>query len=147
MAVSEGRILRAGPAVLLALVVSGAAVGIALAQGGGAAKAAAEPVMQQLAAFRRDDYDAAYGFASAEIRQMFDRAAFERMVKGGYPEIARSAFALVAESRVTAEGHAVVRVKIQGANGNGIEALYEMVLEDRGWRINGVVARPDPGMV
>jgi hypothetical protein len=48
---------------------------------------------------------------------------------------------------VTAEGHAVVRVKIQGANGNGIEALYEMVLEDRGWRINGVVARPDPGMV
>jgi|SRR5262245_43439748 len=146
---SAGNVLNAR-VVLLALVAVGPALatgGLARAQGSADAKAAAEPVMQQLAAFRRDDYDAAYRFASAEIRQMFDRAAFELMVRGGYPEIARSTFAQVAESRVTSEGHALVRVVIQGANGNGIEALYELVLEDGGWRINGVATRPDPGMV
>src|SRR5262249_26449404 len=60
------------------------------------AKAAAEPIMKQLEAFRRGDYDAAYVFASTEIKQMFDRPAFERMVKGGYPEIAQSTSAVVA---------------------------------------------------
>jgi hypothetical protein len=143
---AENIVAASAVLILIAMAPTVGSAGISLAQTGDA-KAAADPVMQQLAAFRRDDYDAAYDFASAEIRQMFDRAAFERMVKGGYPEIARSTCAVVAESRVTAEGHALVRVKIQGANGNGIEALYEMVLEDRGWRINGVVARPDPGMV
>jgi ABC-type transporter MlaC component len=110
-------------------------------------KAAAEPIMKQLEAFRRDDYDAAYTFASEEIRQLFDRAGFERMVRGGYPEIARSAFALIAHSELAPDGHAHVRVKIRGANGNGVEALYDMVQESGAWRINGVVTRPDPGMV
>jgi hypothetical protein len=38
-------------------------------------------------------------------------------------------------------------VKIQGDNGNSIEALYDMVRESDGWRINGVVTKPDPGVV
>ena len=46
-------------------------------------KAAAEPVLKQLDAFRHNDYDTAYGFASAEIRQQFDRPAFERMCAAG----------------------------------------------------------------
>ena len=111
------------------------------------AKAAAEPVIQQLEAFRRDDYDTAYTFASEEIKQMFDRQAFERMVKDGYPEIARSAFALVSETRVAPDGHVYLRVKIRGANGNSVEALYDMVWEGGRWRINGVVTKPDPGLV
>jgi hypothetical protein len=110
------------------------------------AKAATEPIMKQLEAFRRDDYDTAYAFASAEIRQMFDRAAFERMVRGGYPEIARSTFALIADTRATPDGHLHVRVRIRGANGNSVEALYDMVSEPGGWRINGVVTKPDPGL-
>ncbi len=68
---------------------------------------AAEPIFGQLEAFRRNDYDAAYALASAEIRRLFDRGAFERMVRRGYPEIAES----------------------RGGT----------------WKINGVVARPDPG--
>ena len=78
---------------------------------------------------------------------MFDRPAFERMVKGGYPEIARSAFALVAESQVAPDGHVYLRVKVRGANGNSIEAVYDMVHEAAGWRINGVATKPDPGLV
>jgi len=48
-----------------------------------APKEATEPVMKQLEAFRRGDFDTAYTFASADIRQQFDRPAFEQMVRGG----------------------------------------------------------------
>ena len=39
-------------------------------------------------------------------------------------------------------GVAYVTVKIRGANGPAIEAMYELIWED-GWRINGVATRPD----
>ena len=110
-------------------------------------KAAAAPIMKQLEAFRRDDYDTAYTFAAADIKDMFDRAAFERMVRSGYPEIARSTFALIAHTEVAPDGHVHIRVRIRGANGNSIEAVYDMVQEAGGWRINGVATRPDPGLV
>jgi hypothetical protein len=112
-----------------------------------APKEASEPVMQQLEAFRRGDFDTAYTFASSEIKELFDRSAFEQMVKKGYPEIARSTFASVAGSTVAPNGHVYLQIKIRGSNGNSIEALYEMVLENGQWKINGVSAKPDPGMV
>ena len=110
-------------------------------------KEAAEPVMKQLEAFRRGDFDTAYTFASSDIKQQFDRGAFEHMVKNGYPEIARSTFATVAGSTMAPNGHAYLQIKIRGANGNSIEALYELVLEYGQWKINGVSAKPDPGLV
>ena len=131
-----------------------AVVIVALALGGEASaqpaevvRAVSEPITRQLEAFRRDDYDAAYVLASSGVRQEFDRQEFERMVKGGYPEIARSTFAFVSRTETGPDGHVLAHVKIQGANGNSIEALYDMVQEGDGWRINGVVTRPDPGVV
>ena len=112
-----------------------------------APKEASEPVMQQLEAFRRGDFDTAYTFASSEIKQQFDRPAFEHMVRNGYPEIARSTFATIAASAVAPNGHVYLQIKIRGANGNSIEALYELVLENGQWKINGVSAKPDPGLV
>jgi ABC-type transporter MlaC component len=112
-----------------------------------APKEATEPVMKQLEAFRRGDFDTAYTFASADIRQQFDRPAFEQMVRGGYPEIAESSFATVVSSAIAADGHAYVAVKVRGANGKDIEAFYELVLESGQWKINGVAAKPDPGVV
>ena len=106
-------------------------------------EAAGRIVMQQLEAFRRDDFDTAFGFASAEIHELFDRARFEVMVRGGYPEIARSVSAFIDGSERGAGGRLYLLVRVRGANGRGIEAVYEMVREDRGWRINGVVTRPD----
>jgi hypothetical protein len=114
---------------------------------GPAPKEATEPVMMQLEAFRRGDFERAYAFASAGIQEQFDRPAFEEMVKGGYPEIARSTSATVVSSILTADGHAYVAVKVRGANGNNIEAYYELVLESGQWKINGVAAKPDPGLV
>ncbi len=111
-----------------------------------APKEASEPVMKQLEAFRRGDFDTAYTFASSDIKQQFDRPAFEDMVKNGYPEIARSTFASIAASTVAPNGHVYLQIKIRGANGNSIEALYELVLENGQWKINGVSAKPDPGL-
>jgi hypothetical protein len=110
------------------------------------AKAAAEPVVGQLDAFRREDYDAAYAFASEEIRLRFDRLHFEVMVRTGYPEIAQSTLADVLDTEVQPGGRAYVRVRIRGANGQTIEALYELVWQDE-WRINGVVTRPASGVI
>ena len=112
-----------------------------------AVQAASEPVMRQLEAFRRDDFDTAYSFASEEIQQRFDRARFEEMVRVGYPEIARSVFAVVAEGERAANGNVYLVLKIRGANGVSIEAVYEVVSEAGGWKINGVVTKPDPGTV
>ena len=118
-------------------------VGVARAQlDADAVHAAAEPALRQLDAFRRGDFDAAYRYASEEIRQQFDRGAFEQMVRQGYPEIARSASAEVADARPAGEGHVHLWLRIHGANGRSVEAVYDMVREPAGWRINGVATRP-----
>ena len=106
------------------------------------AKTAAAPVVQQLEAFRRGDFDIALTFASGMIKAQFDRQTFESMVRGGYPEIARSTFVTVTKTELESPGLAYVTVRIRGANGHAVEALYEMIWED-GWRINGVATRPD----
>jgi hypothetical protein len=131
--------------VLLALALV-ACAGTARAQSARDPKTAADPVVKQLEAFRRDDYDTAYTFASAEIRSQFDRRSFEVMVRRGYPEIASSTFALVTRTEVSPEGVAYVTIKIRGSNGQAIEGLYELVWQD-GWKINGVATRPDSGVI
>jgi hypothetical protein len=105
---------------------------------------ASEPILKQLDAFRKNDYDLAYSFASTEIHSLFDRQDFERMVKTGYPEIADSMRVRVVEQRLAPSGRVLLLLKIRGANGQQVEALYEMVWESGAWKINSVVARPDP---
>jgi len=107
------------------------------------AEAAGRVVMQQLEAFRRDDFSTAYTFASVTIRAMFDPTHFEQMVRGGYPEIAHSASATIAGSRRGDAGEIYLLVRIVGDNGQAIAAVYELVSENGGWRINSVVTRPD----
>jgi hypothetical protein len=110
------------------------------------AKAAAVPVVKQLEAFRRNDFDTALTFASGMIQARFDRQNFEVMVRRGYPEIAQSTFAAVTKTELESPGLAYVTVKIRGANGQSIEALYELVWEGD-WKINGVATRPDAGII
>jgi hypothetical protein len=132
------------PAILTALLLAAAlAAGSAAAQPAADLRAATQAVMRQLEAFRRDDFDTAYTFASAMIRGLFDRRAFEGMVRNGYPEIARSASVLVSGSGTLPNGGVLLHLRIRGANGNCVEASYELVREDGGFKINGVVTRPD----
>ncbi len=134
-------------ALLLALLLLVPALPAWAQAAGPAPIEATEPVLKQLEAFRRDDFDTAYTFASSEIREQFSRPAFEQMVKTGYPEIARSTFATIATSAVAPNGRVYLSVRIRGASGNSIEAFYELVLESGQWKINGVTSRPDPGLV
>ncbi len=109
-------------------------------------KTAAVPVVKQLEAFRRNDFDTAFTFASGMIHAQFDRQDFETMVRRGYPEIAHSTFAAVVKAELESDGVAYVTVKIRGSNGQSIEALYELIWEDD-WKINGVATRPDAGII
>ena len=103
-------------------------------------------VLDQLAAFRRDDWAAAYAYASSTIQARFGLEAFRQMVTSGYAPIARSATGhRVAASRWSDAGHGLVEVRVEGANGETVDALYELVDEQGSWRINGVLTRPVDG--
>jgi hypothetical protein len=138
-----GRVSRWLLALLLTVgVLAGA--GNALAQPLDAdAQAAGRIVMQQLEAFRQNDFSTAYTFASTSVRQQFDPPGFERMVRSGYPEIAHSTSATIEGSRRGDAGEIYLFLHIVGDNGRAVDAVYELVTESSGWRINGVVTRPD----
>jgi Domain of unknown function (DUF4864) len=125
----------------LALLLVAAAEGQPADQGA----AMARTVLDQLAAFRRGDWAAAYAFASSSIQAQFGPEAFRAMVTQGYAPIARSATATV--GRVEAlDGHrGLVEVRVEGENGETIDALYELVEEGGAWRVNGVLTRPIGG--
>ena len=131
--------------LLASMLLMAWAAGTAAAQPDPDAEAAGRVVMQQLDAFRRDDFEAAFTFASAEIHDLFDRPRFEAMVRSGYPEIARSSSALIGRATRGPHGRLYLQVSVRGANGQSIETIYELVLETGQWRINAVVTQPDTG--
>ena len=102
-------------------------------------------VLDQLAAFRRDDWATAYTYASATIQARFGLEAFRQMVTSGYAPIARSARVTVSRVDVVDTGLGFVEVRVEGANGETVDALYELVDEQGIWRINGVLTRPAGG--
>jgi len=90
----------AASAVLLSAVVASLLLaGTGRAQRDPDVEDAGRIVMQQLEAFRHDDFETAFTFASRTIHDMFDTARFEVMVRGGYPEIARSVSASIDGSK------------------------------------------------
>ncbi|HEV8471437.1 MAG TPA: DUF4864 domain-containing protein [Methylomirabilota bacterium] len=128
----------AGLAGLLLLV----AAGIACAQDADVAAARAS-ALAQLEAFRQGDFDRAYTYASVVIREQFGREAFERMVRLGYPQIAAPATVTLDGAERAPNGSVFLFLRVRGADGVAVEAVYEMVLEAGAWKVNGVVTRPD----
>ena len=124
--------MKPGYAIVMGLGLLGLTSGIVAAQPVNDSRAAAEPVMQQLEAFRRDDYLAAYAFACEQIQRLFDPGAFEQMVKRAYPEIAHSTVALVAESEVAPNGHADLRVKDPRRQRQGDTISVQSSISDAG---------------
>jgi Domain of unknown function (DUF4864) len=102
----------------------------------------ARTVLDQLEAFRRGDWATAYGYASSAIQTQFPPEAFRAMVMGGYAPIARSVSATVSRTEALDAQHGLVEVRVEGENGETIDALYELVEEHGAWRVNGVVTRP-----
>lgn len=95
-------------------------------------------IREQVDAFRADDFDAAFGYASPAIRGVFGSSRnFAAMVRGGYPMVYRAGEVTFLELRPAAEGWAQ-RVLVRDAAGRLHLLEYEMVEGQDGWKINGV---------
>lgn len=102
-------------------------------------------IEDQIAAFRRDDASAAFGFASPNIQSMFGTPEnFIAMVRQGYPPVYRPQAVTFSEIVRDADGP-VQLVDIVGPSGEAVTAAYEMLqLPDGSWRINGCVLLAPP---
>lgn len=94
----------------------------------------------QLAAFRADDAELAFSFASPAIREQFVEADyFLAMVRGVYPVVHRpkSVAFLLAQN---IDGAVIQRVRMTDREGAAWLAVYRMQRQsDRSWRIDGCV--------
>jgi len=94
-------------------------------------------IKSQLTAFRDDDYVTAYTFSATGIKERYPLAAFERMVKTGYPAIAQfksAEFGVVLDNGE----EAVVNVEIEGESSRVVHYQYFLRKEIGGWKISGV---------
>ncbi|MEM9783477.1 MAG: DUF4864 domain-containing protein [Pseudomonadota bacterium] len=120
-----------------------------------AAETAADPIdgsaaivaviEDQIAAFQRDDLDAAFAHASPLVQGKFGNPArFGMMVQRGYPMIWRPQSYRVGSATETPSGPIQVVTFLDGA-GVSWEAAYQMRMIDGTWRIAGVSLKRLPG--
>ena len=126
--------------VLLALIVGLATAATAQQPSVSAADQAAirDVIQGQVEAFRRDDGDAAFGYASPMIQGMFGEAnIFMDMVRQGYRSVYRPQVFDFREI-VDLHGQIAQKVHVVGPDGKPVTAVYPMTqLPDGSWRIDG----------
>jgi hypothetical protein len=95
-------------------------------------------IQGQVEAFRRDDGERAFGFASPAIRHMFGTSeTFMDMVRQGYQPVYRPRLFEFREI-VTLHGQITQKVHVVGRDGRAVTAFYPMTrLPDGSWRIDG----------
>jgi hypothetical protein len=95
-------------------------------------------IQSQVEAFRRDDGDAAFGYASPLIRGLFGTSEiFMDMVRQGYQPVYRPKVFDFREI-VTLHGQVTQKVHVVGPDGRPVTAFYPMTqLPDGSWRIDG----------
>ena len=95
-------------------------------------------IQSQVDAFRRDDGQAAFGYASPAIREMFGTPdIFLDMVRQGYPMVYRPRLFDFA-GIVMKDGRPTQKVHVVGPDGRHHIAFYPMTrLPDGTWRIDG----------
>jgi len=129
-----------GSRLLALLVLLLSLAGAAEAQSvSDADRAAIRQVIEaQVDAFRRDDGEGAFGYASPSIRGMFGTSeVFMDMVRQGYQPVYRPRVFDFREI-VTLHGQVTQKVHVVGPDGRPVTAFYPMVqLPDGTWRING----------
>lgn len=97
-----------------------------------------EAIQSQVEAFRRDDGEAAFGYASPAIRNMFGTSEiFMDMVRRGYQPVYRPR-AFDFREIVDLHGQVTQKVHVVGPDGRPVTAFYPMTqLPDGTWRIDG----------
>ncbi|MBN4054347.1 DUF4864 domain-containing protein [Nitrospira defluvii] len=97
-------------------------------------------ITQQLRAFKNNDYRAAYQFASSHIQSEFSLTQFETMVRTAYPQIDKSLKISFGKITLFSKNtRATAIVHITGMDRTTVTARYRMVLEEGGWKNNGVI--------
>jgi hypothetical protein len=100
----------------------------------------------QMAAFKRDDADAAFGFAAPNIQDMFGTPEhFLAMVRQGYQPVYRPSDVRFGEL-VRIDGGLAQLVHVVGPDGVPQLAVYLVERQPDGrWRITGCVLTAEPG--
>ncbi len=95
----------------------------------------------QIEAFKADDFETAFSFASPTIKRMFGSPArFGAMVQTGYPMVWRPA--QVRFSGVQTRGGRTIQSVVVTDQSGALYVLdYEMIAVDGGWQIDGVTVR------
>lgn len=102
-------------------------------------------ISSQLEAFKADDFEEAFSFASPQLQRLFQNPQnFQRMVTEGYPMVWRPAEVAYLELR-QAQGAVWQKVQITDAKGFTHLLLYRMEQTEQGWRIAGVQILEAPG--
>jgi hypothetical protein len=136
--------------ILLPMLAAHAAWGQAMqpATDIGAAERAAirQVVSDQMAAFQRDDAEAAFAFAAPNIQDMFGTPErFIAMVRQSYAPVYRPS-EVKFDALVRVDGRVTQPVHVVGPDGVPQLALYFMELQPDGrWRITGCVLTVEPG--
>lgn len=92
----------------------------------------------QIDAFKADDLDRAFTYASPAIRRIFRTPEnFGAMVRRGYPMVWRPGSVDYLE-RSEAAGHVRQIVRVTGRDGAVHVLEYRMIEQENGWKINGV---------
>ncbi len=141
---ATGACLAALAFVLVAAAVSPAAGADALSEEDGRAVRAA--IAGQLAAFARDDAEAAFAFAAPGIQAKFGNpSTFIAMVRAAYRPVYRPREVSFRELRLSG-ALPVQEVLVVDADGVAFLALYPMQRQPDGtWRIAGCVLTPCEG--
>ncbi len=106
-------------------------------------RAFATVIESQIAAFARDDADAAFALASPDIRRTFMTAErFMQMVRSSFQPVYRPRTYSFGDPALVG-GIPVQPVRVIGPDGRGVVALYRMERQSDGrWRIAGVTLHP-----
>ena len=100
----------------------------------------------QLEAFKSDDFDTAFTFATPSLQRLFQNPQnFERMVTQGYPMVWRPADVRYLDLRQE-NGAMMQTVEITDAEGRVHLLAYRMEPTAEGWRIGGVQILKAPGV-
>ena len=129
--------------ILLALVITGPAVGGSERE---LRRDVINVIKDQMAAFRRDDGETAFSYASPDVQDQYGTAeAYLSAYAAAYKAVYRPkavTFLNLAYSR----GRLVQRVLIEGRDRQVVVALFPMIqLKDGSWRIDGCVLVPASG--
>jgi len=104
-------------------------------------------IADQISAFRANDGQAAYSFASPTIQRIFPSPdIFMSMVRQGYPQVYRPQKYSFGKTGTGPEGLPTQHVIIIGPDGKTYEAVYTMQQQPGGvWKINGCTIAQLPG--